>query len=134
MYGKITPDEMGDFCHGKPQKNPLETALIWKSDIDLAIISLSDRKHGWRDALQDGMSDSMILHLCRSNEVGSMQRTVINQCILKDCLKTCKETGTRGSKVCWNEGIISRMRRYLNKQWLDEHGRDQAGRFREVKT
>jgi hypothetical protein len=23
MYGKITPDEMGDFCHGKPQKNPL---------------------------------------------------------------------------------------------------------------
>jgi hypothetical protein len=115
MYGKITPEEMGDFCKSAGRKNPLETALIWKADIDTAIISLSDRKHGWEDALHDGMSDSMLLHLCRSNHVSVMQREIINQCILKDCVKMCKDTGYGKSKLCLNEGIITRMRKFLNQ-------------------
>ncbi len=124
LYGKITPEEMGDFCKSAGRKNPLETALIWKADVDTAIISLS-KKTGWEDALL-GMTDSMVLHLCRSNQVSSMQRTLINDCILKGCLKHCKDTGP-GRKICYNEGIITRMRKYLNKE-----GRSELGRF-EVK-
>jgi len=133
MYGKITPDEMGDFCNSAGRKNPLETALIWKADIDQAIISLSSRSHGWADALHDGMTDSMILHLCRSNQVSSMQRDLINWCILRDCCKVCKDTGYKGSKMCWNEGIITRMRKYLNKEWRDESGQFKVIELRGVK-
>jgi len=141
LYGKITPEEMGDFTKSAGRKNPQETALIWKADIDQAIISLSKRHHGWADALAGekvievnglkfrGMSDSMILHLCRSNSLSNMQRDIVNSCIMKDCIKACKDTGSRGSKICWNEGIISRMRRFLNKQYLAAHGKDDHGRF-----
>jgi len=129
MWGKITPEEMGDFCKSAGRKNPLETALIWKSDIDRAIVSLS-KKTSWADALP-GMTDSMVLHLCRSNQVSSMQRDLINNCILRDCCKVCKDTGYRGSKLCYNEGIITRMRRFLNKEYVEQHikGRDDSGLF-----
>lgn len=143
LYGKITPEEMGDFCRSMGRKNPLETALIWKSDIDEAIISLSKSHHGWGDALRDAkeievggvkvrkMSDAMILHLCRSNSVSGWQRMLINHCILRDCGKDCKVTGSRGSKICWNEGIITRMRKYLNgrRLWVKDQPRGADGRF-----
>jgi hypothetical protein len=125
MYGKITIEEMGEYCKGKSGKNPLETALIWKADCDQALVSLSNRKHGWSDALRDGMSDSMITHLARSNEVSDMQRSLISDCILKDCGKFCKRTcGKNAPETCWNEGIISRLRKYLNHE-----GRDDQGKF-----
>lgn len=124
MNGKITPDEMGDFCKSAGRRNPLETALIWKSDIDKAIISLSDRKTGWRDALRNIMSDSMLLQLCRSNDISNMQRTLLNDCILKNCGKECKRTIYPYTEPCWNEGIITRLRKYLNHD-----GRDEKGRF-----
>ena len=134
VYGKITPDEMQDFTRSVGRKNPLETALIWKTDIDTSIVSLSKRHHGWKDALAAGMSDSMILHLCRSNELSNMQRTIVNDCILRDCCKVCKVTGYGGSEICWNEGIITRMRLHLNGIWLAQNGRDPKGRFVSVEA
>ena len=129
LWGKITPDEMQDFCQSMGRKNPLETALIWKVDIDQAIISLSSRHHGWKDAVSEGMSDSMILHLGRSNTVCNMQRDLINDCILKGCMKFCKNTGYGNPELCYHESIITRMKRYLNGLWLKENNRDPRGRF-----
>ncbi len=117
VWGKITPDEMNDFTQSAGRKNPLETALIWKSDIDQALISLT-KKTGWKDALAEGMSDSMILHLSRSNELSNMQRTIVGDCILRDCCTECKKTGHKKPLICWNEGIITRMRKYLNGDFV----------------
>jgi len=128
-WGKITPEELGDFCKSMGRKDPLNTVLNWKIDIDRGIISLS-KKTGWADALRDGMSDAMILHLARSNSLSNMQRDLVNQCILKDCCKICKDTGYGKSKLCYCEGIISRIRRYLNKEILKQNGRDEQGRFK----
>ncbi len=127
MWGKITPEEMQDFTKSAGRKNPLETAMIWRADFDTALVSLSGRFHGWQDALRDGMSESMILHLCRSNEVSNMQRSIINDCILKGCGKACKRTGNHGPDICWNEGIISRMRHYLNGEYTARHVKARNG-------
>lgn len=131
VWGKITPEELGDFCKSMGRKDPLNTVLNWKIDIDQAIISLSTKHHGWADALRDGMSDSMILHLARSNELSRMQRDIVNLCILKDCVKVCKDTGYSKSKLCYNEGIISRMRHSLNKDYAAQHikARNENGQF-----
>ena len=122
MWGKITPAEMSDFTKSVGRKNPLETAMIWRADFDQAFISLSSKHHGWKDALP-GMTDSVILYLCRSNEVSAMQRAILNDCILKSCTKICKRTDSHGPDICWNTGIITRMRHFLNGEVRDESGK-----------
>jgi len=132
MYGKVTPEEMQDSCKGKSHKNPLETALIWKSDLDQSIVSLSTRHHGWADALP-GMTDSVILHLSQSNKVSGMQRQLISDCVLKGCPKFCKRTNATfdpiskvsipGPEICYSEGIITRCRKFLNGEVRDESGK-----------
>jgi hypothetical protein len=114
VYCKITPEQMQDFTRSAGRHNPLETALIWKADVDLALVSLSKTHHGWEDALKDGMSDSMILHLSRSKHLSTMQREIVSNCILRDCNTDCNKTRKGGPCTCWSEPVISRMRRYLN--------------------
>jgi hypothetical protein len=130
MYGKITPEEMQDFTRSCGRKNPLETALIWKCDFDQALVSLSPKHKGWEPA--EITSGDMILQIVRSNHIGNMQRTIISDCILKNCNKMCKRTPR--PETCWNEGIFSRMKKYLNGLWMIEHGRDLNGKFLKVKA
>lgn len=124
LNGKITL-EPTEEQHTKSGRNPQEAALSQMADINRAIISLSDKKTGWSDALQDGMNESMILHLCRSNKICDMQRTIINDCILKGCEKDCKRTSYPYQDECPNEGIITRLRKYLNSEGRDPN----TGRF-----
>lgn len=129
LHGKVTPEEMQDFCRSTGRKNPLETVLTWKADIDQAIISLAPRMTGWDPA--EITSADCILQLGRSNLVSRMQRDIINDCVLHNCMRDCKDTGAHGSKLCYNEGIISRLRRYLNKEYTNTHikQRDSSGLF-----
>ncbi|MDD5510885.1 MAG: hypothetical protein PHI12_08745 [Dehalococcoidales bacterium] len=134
MHGKITPAEMSEFTKSAGRKNPLETAMIWRADLDQAIHSLSPRGI-WAEACKD-MTDTMLYHLGRLDKrddsgpipypLSTMQRVLVNDCILKGCGKVCKRTcGKNAPDVCWNENIITRLRHFLNGE-----GRDQAGRFK----
>jgi hypothetical protein len=114
MYGKITPEELGDFCKSVGRKDPLNTVLNWKIDIDQALVSLSPKSKGWDPA--EITSGEIILQIVRSNHIGNMQRLVVSDCILKNCNKACKRTGAHGPEMCWHEPIISRMRRFLNAE------------------
>jgi hypothetical protein len=129
MYGKITPEEMQDFTRSVGRKNPLETALIWKTDFDQALISLSPTSKGWDPA--EITSGEIILQIARSNHIGNMQRSIISDCILKNCNKICKRTPR--PETCWNEGIITRMRKTLNGEWLAANGRTPDGKIKGVK-
>ena len=132
MGGKVTPEELRDFCKSMGRKDPLNTVLNWKIDLDQAIHSLSPRGI-WAEACRD-MTDSMLYHLGRLDKrddsgpipypLSTMQRQLVNDCILKGCTKICKRTGSRGPDVCWNEPILTRMRHFLNGE-----GRDTQGRF-----
>jgi hypothetical protein len=121
IYCKITVEEMGEFCKGKSGKNPLETALLWKADIDQAIISLAPSMTGWQPS--ELTSSDAVIQLSRSNNVSRMQRSLISDCILKNCEKVCKRTGYKKPETCWNEGIISRLRHYLNGDVRDATGK-----------
>ena len=140
MYGKITPEEMGDFCKSVGRKDPLNTALNWKADIDQAIASLSNRKQGWHP--YEITSGEMIRRIAFTpGLLSSMQQDIVVICILKEnthyknCNLQCKETNdtwVNGVKVqslksCANADIITRMRKFLNGQ-----GRDGSGKFIKV--
>jgi len=142
LQGKVTLEEIGEFHKGS--KNPLETALIMKADLDQAMSSLSPRGDIWAQACQS-MSVSLLIHLGRMDKrddngnripypLSSMQRALVNDCILKGCGKICKRTcGEDAPETCWNEGIISRMRRTLNKENRDS-GRYSTAKLTPQKT
>ncbi len=139
LYNKLTPEDMKDFCKSAGRKNPLETALIWKCDIDRSLHSLAP-KGIWEMACRD-MTADMLLHLSRMDKydddgeriphLSFMQRDIVSECILKNCPRVCKETGF-GKKPCPNEHIISRMRHFLNKDYVEQHikNRDELGHFK----
>ena len=132
IYCKITLEEMGEWCKGKAGGNPLETALIWKADIDQAIISLAPKMTGWKPS--ELTSSDAVIQVSRSNDISRMQRSLAVDCILRDCLKVCKRTNATfdpiskvsipGPEICYSEGIITRLRKYLNGE-----GRDSQGKF-----
>jgi hypothetical protein len=62
MYGKITVEEMQDFCSGSAGKNPLETALQWKADTDRALVALAPTMKGWQP--RDITSSDIIIQIC----------------------------------------------------------------------
>jgi len=121
VYCKITPEELGEFCRGLSKKNPLETVLIWKSDLDRGLVSLAPNMPFNPSEIT---SADMVIQLARSNDVSRMQRALIADCMLKACDKICKRTcGLNAPEVCWNEGIITRIRHYLNGDKRDANGR-----------
>jgi hypothetical protein len=116
---------MGEYCKGKSGKNPLETALIWKADLDKALVNLAP---GMPFNPSEITSVDMIMQIARSNDVSRMQRSLLSDCVLKSCDKICKRTGNRGPELCYNEGIISRMRKYLNGEGRDDKGKFTGGK------
>jgi hypothetical protein len=128
MNGKITPEDMGDFCRSGARRNPLETALIWKADIDRAIKSLAPKVPGWDpDEITTGQ---MLRRVAFSpGLLSSMQQDLIVICMLgestrfKTCNVECRATEgiwvdgvyMPGARSCANEGIITRMRKFLNQ-------------------
>ena len=131
--GKITPEEMQDFAKSMGRKNPMETAWGWMIDFNVAFHALAPRGI-WDQVARDGLSEPMLYHLGRLDKrddsgpipypLSTMQRLLVNDCILKGCTKVCKRTGSRGPDVCWNEPILTRMRHFLNGE-----GRDSQGKF-----
>ena len=132
IYCKITIEELGEFCKGKPGKNPLETCLIWRADLDQAIISLAPKMDGWQPS--ELTSSDAVIQVSRSNNISRMQRDLVRDCILRGCEKVCKRTTGSydilskiwipGPEICYNAGIISRLRKFLNAE-----GRDAQGKF-----
>jgi hypothetical protein len=120
LYSKITIEEMGEYCHGKSHRNPLETALLWKVDVDRALVNLAPAMPFNPSKIT---SADMIIQIARSNDVSRMQRSLISDCILKNCEKICKRTGYKKPETCWNESVITRLRHFLNGDVRDGQGR-----------
>jgi hypothetical protein len=140
--GKITPEEMGDFAKGAGHGNPMETALTWYIDFNIAFHALAPRGI-WKEVTHGVLTESMLYHLGRMDKrdelgrkiaypLSNMQRIIVNDCILKGCNKICKRTyGKDAPDICWNENIFTRMRKHLNgeKLWIKDQERDVDGRF-----
>lgn len=85
------------------------TFSIWKVDIDRAISSLCPEHDHWHDIATE-ITPSMLLHVSRSKELSRMQRDIVSLCIIRDCqTKDCE-----AAIFCANQGIITRMRKFLN--------------------
>ena len=85
------------------------TFSIWKADIDRAISSLCPEHDHWHN-VATVITPSLLLHVSRSKELSRMQRDIVNLCIIRDCqTKDCVN-----AIYCANEGIITRMRKFLN--------------------
>jgi len=107
------------FIKGAGRKNPAESFLIWRSDVDQAISSLvrpgEDR---WEDLIQgldfEGIRDRLGL-------LPRIQRLLIKHCIFGECYwcKNMLDCPSDRNGGCDETGIISRMRRCLNGEGYD---------------
>jgi len=107
--GNMPIDKAKEFMKSTGRKNPEETFIIWKADIDRAISSLCPKNDIWHKVATE-ISPSMLLHISRSKDLSRMQRDIVNLCIIRDCqTKDCNR-----AIYCANQGIVTRMRKFLN--------------------
>jgi len=104
--GNLTVDKMAEFTLSKGRKNPMETQNCWKADIDRAISSLAPKYDVWCFMYKESF-ECIRFNL---HKLAIMQRTIVSDCIFKECYKFGSEYD------CPNDGIISRLRRYLNHE------------------
>lgn len=113
--GSMPIDKAKEFLKSAGRKNPAETFIIWKADIDRSISSLCPEHDHWCNIATE-ITPSMLLHISRSKELSRMQRDVVNLCIIRDCqTKDCDR-----AIYCPNQGIITRMRKFLNGKFKNK--------------
>ena len=96
------------------RKDHNATFSIWKADIDRAISSLCPEHDHWRNVATE-ITPSMLLHISRSKELSRMQRDIVSLCIIRDCqTQDCER-----AIFCENQGIITRMRKFLNGKFAN---------------
>jgi len=102
-------DKAKEYLKSASKKNPAEMFIIWKADVDSAISSLCPKNDIWHKVAME-ITPSMLLHISRSKELSRMQRDIVNLCITRDCqTQDCER-----ALYCGNQGIITRMRKFLN--------------------
>lgn len=115
--GAFPVDKAKEYLRSAGNKNPGETFIIWKSDIDQAISSLCPKNDMWCLLCHQVIGEKIRFHIGR---LPRMQRVIVSAYILDDWMD-------------WNGlsygdrevgGIITRMRKFLNGD-----GRDEKGRF-----
>jgi hypothetical protein len=82
----------------------------WKADCDRAISSLAPSRDIWC-LMSLSITPSMLQHAGRHRQVSSLQRRLINICILDSCAGCGSQIRP---KNCVNAGIITRMQKCLN--------------------
>jgi len=115
--GDMPIDKAKEFLKSAGRKNPAETFIIWKADIDRAISSLCPEHDHWQDVATQ-ITPSMLLHVSRSKELSRMQRDIVSLCIIRDCQTPDCEKAI----YCANQGVVTRMRRFLNSKYKNESG------------
>jgi hypothetical protein len=102
------------------RKDYLTTFSIWKADIDLAISSLCPEHDHWHLVATE-ITPSMLLHISRSKDLSRMQRDIVSLCIIRDCqAQDCER-----AIYCENQGIITRMRKFLNGKFANKRYTEQ---------
>ena len=117
--GAYPIDKAKEFLKSAGNKNPAETFMIWKADIDRALSSLCPKNDIWCLISREANPEKIRFYETR---LPRMQRVIVRAYIL-------------GEWVDWNglyygeyevKGIISRMRGFLN-------GEIYSGPYRRVK-
>ena len=107
--GNMPIDKAKEHLKSSSPRNPEEIFIVWKADIDRAISSLCPEHDHWHNVATE-ITPSMLLHISRSKELSRMQRDIVNLCIIRDCqAQDCER-----AIYCENQGIITRMRKFLN--------------------
>jgi hypothetical protein len=118
--GNMPIDKAKEFLKSAGRKNPADTFLIWKADIDRAISSLCPKNDIWCLISSESNVEKIRSYETR---LPRMQRVIVRAYILDEWLD-------------WNglfygeyevKGIISRMRKFLN-------GELYTGPYRRAKT
>jgi hypothetical protein len=113
--GNMPIDKAKDFLKSSGKRNPAETFIVWKADIDRSISSLCPEHDHWHTVATE-ITPSMLLHISRSKELSRMQRDIVNLCIIRDCHN--EDCGK--AIFCANQGIITRMRKFLNGKYRNQ--------------
>lgn len=103
--------EMKNFTKAQGTGNPQQTLTIWKADIDSAISSLATKRGDIWALVSLGITPGLLVHVSRHPQLSSLQRQIINTCILDPC-SGC--TGKFAPSYCENKFILKRMQNYLN--------------------
>lgn len=101
--GSIPVDKAKEFLKSAGRKNPTETFIIWKADIDRAISSLCPKNDLWCDLCKDVTGEKIRFHTRRLSQ---MQREIAMVYIMDEWPET---------PYC--NGIITRMRKSLNEKY-----------------
>jgi len=113
--GNMPIDKAKEHMKSSSPRNPEEIFIIWKADIDRAISSLCPEHDHWHNVATE-ITPSMLLHISRSKDLSRMQRDIVSLCIIRDChAQDCER-----AIYCENQGIITRMRKFLNGKFKNK--------------
>jgi len=104
--GNMPIDKAKDFLKSTGRRNPAETFIIWKADIDRAISALCPKNDLWCNLCRDVTAEMLRFHARRLSQ---MQREIVMVCVMGEW---------PGTIYC--DGIITRIRKFLNIKYINK--------------
>jgi len=104
--GDLPIDKAKEYLKSVGKKNPAETFIIWKTDIDRAMSSLCPKNDLWFELCKDVTAEKIRFHARRLSQ---MQREIAMVYIMDEWPET---------PYC--DGIVTRMRKILNSKFKNK--------------